>query len=143
MVVVAIIGLIVAVSAPSISAGLDSVRITTTTDNIASFLNAAVNRAERRQEPIELIISPRENRLSIYSNEPGFERELKLPDGVTIDAILPELPAEPDGARRLMLLPGATVPGIGIRVANQRGARRIVRLDPMTGFPRIERAGAE
>ncbi len=143
MVVVALIGLIVAVSAPSISAGLDSVRITTTADNIASFLNAAVNRAERRQEPIELIISPRENRLAIYSNQPGFERELKLPDGVTIDAILPELPAEPDGARRLMLLPGASVPGIGIRVANQRGARRIVRLDPMTGFPRIERVVAE
>jgi hypothetical protein len=37
-----------------------------------------------------------------------------------------------------MLMPGATVPGIGIQLANGHGARRIVRLDPMTGFPRVE-----
>jgi type II secretory pathway pseudopilin PulG len=143
LVVVTIIGLVVSVSAPSLSAGLDSVRMATAADDIASFLNAAVNRAERRQEPIELIISLKENRLVIYSNQPGFERELKLPASVTIQAILPELAGEPDGARRLLLLPGASVPGIGIRIGNARGGRRLIRLDPMTGFPRIESVNSE
>jgi type II secretory pathway pseudopilin PulG len=143
MVVAAIIGLIVSISAPSLSAGLDSVRMATAADNVASFLNAAVNRAERRQEPIELIILPKENRLVIYSSQPGFVRELKLPDGVSIQAILPELAMEADGARRLMLLPGASVPGIGIRLGNARGAKRLIRLDPMTGFPRIESVNTE
>lgn len=143
MVVVSIMGLIIAISTPSISAGLDSVRLATATDNIASFLNAAVNRAERRQEAIELIISIKDRRLTVLSEQPGFEKELQLPDGVLIEGTLPDLPAEPDGARHLMLLPGASVPGIGIRVANQRGARRIVRLDPMTGFPRIESVSTE
>ena len=76
--------------------------------------------------------------LSAYSNEPGFERELKLPDGILLEAVLPPIPDETDPVRRLILLPGGTVPGIGIQIANTRGGRRIVKLDPMTGFPRVE-----
>ena len=55
----------------------------------------------------------------------------------------PEPSADPQGERRLILMPGATVPGIGIQIANQRGTRRIVRLDPMTGFPRVESVNAQ
>ena len=138
MVVVAIIGLIVGVSIPAVSAGIDSVRLSSATSSTAAFLNAAVTRAERLQQPIELVISPKDSRISLYSNEPGFTRELRMPAGVTIEAVLPLIPEEPDGVRRLILVPGATVPGIGIQIAGRRGGRRIVRLDPMTGFPRVE-----
>ena len=145
VVVVGIIGLIVAILAPSMTAGLDSVRMATAADNVASFLNAAVNRAERRQIPIEVIISIKENRLLLISNEPGGERELKLPDNIAIDAVLPpeENEIETDGVRRLILMPGASVPGIGVQLINTHKNRRIVRLDPMTGFPRIETPKAD
>jgi hypothetical protein len=143
MVVVTIIGLIVAVAAPSVAAGIDSVRMTSAADSVATFLNGAVNRAERRQEPMELVISLRESKLTLYSNEPGFERELKMPVGIAIQAVLPKIDDEPDGLRRLILMPGASVPGIGIQLANRRGGRRIIRLDPMTGFPRIESVPTE
>jgi hypothetical protein len=119
------------------------VRLASATDSLASFLNAAVNRAERRQQPMELIISPKDNLLTLYSNEPGFTRELRLPEGIVIEAVLPQDPDDPQGARRLILMPGATVPGIGIQIANSRGTRRIVRLDPMTGFPRVESVNPE
>ena len=138
LVVLAIIGLLAGISFPSLSAGIDSVRMVSATDSIASFLNAAVNRAERRQEPIELQISTKDNALKLYSNEPGFTRELKMPEGVRIEAVLPKETDEENDLRKLILLPGASVPGIGIQVANRRGSRRIVRLDPMTGFPRVE-----
>ncbi len=137
MVVVTIIALLVGLSFPSVSAGIDSVRLRSATDSVASFLNAAVNRAERHQQPVEVVISPKDNSLTVYSNEPGYTRDLKLPDGVTIEAVLPRQPEE-DGPRRLILLPGASVPGIGVQVANRHGSHRIVRLDPMTGFPRVE-----
>jgi len=137
----AIVGLIVGVSYPSASAGLDSVRLATTGDNIASFLNSAVNRAERLQEPVEVVISPAESRLSVYSNS-GFARDLKLPDGITLEKVLPENVEEAgDGLRRVILIPGATIPAIGVQFANRHGGRRIVRLDPMTGFPRVESVG--
>jgi prepilin-type N-terminal cleavage/methylation domain-containing protein len=138
MVVVAIIGLIVAVVAPSVSAGIDGVRMTSAADSVATFLNGAVNRAERRQEPMELVISIKESKLALYSNEPGFTRELKMPEGILIEAVLPKIEDDPEAVRRLILMPGASVPGIGIQLANRRGGKRIIRLDPMTGFPRIE-----
>jgi prepilin-type N-terminal cleavage/methylation domain-containing protein len=138
LVVLAIIGLLAGISFPSLSAGIDSVRMVSATDSVASFLNAAVNRAERRQEPIELLISAKDNALKLYSNEPDFTRELKMPEGVRIEAVLPKETDEEDAPTRLILLPGASVPGIGIQIVNRRGSRRIVRLDPMTGFPHVE-----
>jgi prepilin-type N-terminal cleavage/methylation domain-containing protein len=138
LVVMTIIGLIVAVSAPSVGAGIDSVRMASATDSIAAFLNAAVNYSERRQQAVEVVISPKEAKLSAYSNDPGFERELVLPDGILLEAVLPAIAEETDPVRRLILMPGGTTPAIGIQIANRRGGRRIVRLDPMTGFPHTE-----
>jgi type II secretory pathway pseudopilin PulG len=138
LVVVTIIGLLAGISVPAASAGIDSVRLASATQSVASFLNGAVDRAERREEPIELAISPAENLLTLTSNQPGFTRELKLPDGITLEAVLPPLPVGADPVRRIVLMPGASVPGIGIQMANRHGLRRIVRLDPMTGFPRVE-----
>lgn len=139
----ALVGLIVAVSAPSVGAGLDSVRLRSASDSISSFLNGAVDHAERRQQPVEVVISPKEGRLSAFSNEANFTRELTLPDGIVIEAVLPLIADDPETVRRLVLMPGATVPGIGIQFANRRGIRRIVRLDPMTGFPRVESVNPE
>jgi prepilin-type N-terminal cleavage/methylation domain-containing protein len=138
VVVIGVIGLIAAVTAPSVSAGLDAVRLASATESVATFLNAAVNRSQRRELPIELVFSFKENKVDMYSNEPGFSRELKLPDGVLLDALLPKAEDDEQGTRRLILMPGASVPGIGIQLANRRGSKRIVRLDPMTGFPRTE-----
>lgn len=138
LVVLTIIGLISGISFPAFSAGLDSVRLTSASQSVASFINAGVTRADRSQQPVELVISPKDNLLSLYANEPGFTRELRLPAGISLESVLPEIRDNPDPARRIVLLPGATVPGIGIQLANRHGTRRIVRLDPMTGFPRVE-----
>jgi hypothetical protein len=126
-----------------VAAGLDAVRMASATQSVAAFVNGAVNRAERRQQPIELVISLKENKFTMYSNEPGFVRELKLPDSIAIDAVLPAEEEAADGIRRLILMPGASVPGIGVELINRRGGRRRVKLDPMTGFPRTEIVTAE
>jgi type II secretory pathway pseudopilin PulG len=119
VVVLAIVGLIAGVSFPAISAGLESVRMVSATDSVATFMNGAVNRAERRQQAIALVIDPKENALALYSAEAGFERHLKLPEGVSIEAVLPADGAgESKDERRFLFLPGATVPGIGIQLTN-------------------------
>ncbi len=97
-----------------------------------------MNRAERHQQPVELVIIPQEGRLALYSNERGFQRELKMPEGVGIEAVLPVQEGDPAQPRRILFLPGASVPAIGIQLGNRRGAHRVIRLDPMTGFPRVE-----
>ena len=133
VVVLAIIGLIAAITAPSVANGIESVRLVTASDDVSTFLNAAVNRTERRQQPVELVMSAKENSLKLYSTEANFSRELKLPDGISL-----QMPDDPEGVRRLIIMPGDTVPGIAIHIANRRGSQRIIHLDPMTGFPRVE-----
>jgi len=142
LVVMCIVGLIISVTTPSITAGLDSVRLATASSSVAGFLNAAVTRVERRQQPIELEIRPGENRIVLYSNEVDFTRELKMPDGVTIQKVFPEPElGEGGGDRRILLLPGATAPAIGVELVNGHGTRRVIRLDPMTGFPHVDKVG--
>jgi len=139
---VSIVALVTAVMAPSMMAGLDGVRMASASDNVASFLNSAVNRVERRQQIMEVIISMKENKLVMMTNEPGFTRELKMPEGIVIEGVLPAQGSGSAEFRRLILMPGAAVPGIGIQLVNQHNNRRIVRLDPMTGYPRIENVKA-
>ena len=139
LIVVAIIGIIVGVSSPSVSAGLDSLRLRTASDNLVSLINGALNRAERLQEPVELVITPRQNKVQMFTNDPAFTREVELPDGVTIEAVLPKIPDQPDSEPvRIVVMPGSAPPGIGIQIVNQRGSRRIVRVDPITGVSRVE-----
>ena len=139
IVVVAVIGLIAAITGPSVAAGIDAVRMASASESVAAFINAAVNRAERRQQAVELVLSFKENKLTMISNDQAFDRELQLPDGIFFDAVVPgaETPGG-EGVFRIILMPGASVPGVGIRLANRRGGKRLVKLDPMTGFPRTE-----
>jgi prepilin-type N-terminal cleavage/methylation domain-containing protein len=136
--VVAIIGIMAGLTFPAVSAGLASVRMVSASDSVAAFLNAALNRAERRQDVIELSISVKENVIRLASSEPGYERKLELPEGVRIAAVLPALDESVD-PRTFMIQPGGTPPRVGVEIANDRGARRVVRVDPMTGVPRVER----
>ena len=137
MTVVAIIGIMAGLFFPAVNAGLQSVRMVSAADSIATFLNSALNRAERRQDVIEIAISVKENAIRLASSEPGFERRLDMPEGVRIAGVLPALDESVD-PRTFIIQPGGTPPRVGVEIANERGARRIVRVDPMTGVPRIE-----
>lgn len=139
MLVVAIIALMAGVSFPSVTSAVDSIRLSSASGAIVSFLNAALNRAERRQQVIEIAVSKPDRSLTMRSTEPGFVRRIELPEGVTILAILPESPDPAETGRRFLLYPSGVTPRIGIEIANRRGARRIVRVDPMTGAPNVER----
>ena len=141
LIVVAIIGLMAGISFPAMSSGIDSLRLASASDALVSFLNGALNRAERRQEVVEVAISVKDNAAYMTSTEPGFSRKLEMPYGVTIEGVLPKLPNELEGPRYFLLLPGSTVPRIGIELQNRRGIRRIVRVNPMTGVPEMERLG--
>jgi len=128
---VALIALMVGVSFPAITSGVDSLRLLSATDGVASFLNSALTRADRRQQVMEITFERREGKLSLRSTEPGFLREMQLPDGITIARLDPD-------ARSIFLYPGGTVPRISVELENRRQMRRRVRVDPITGVPQIE-----
>lgn len=139
MLVIAIVALIVGVSLPAITAGLDGVRLSSSADGVASFLNAALNRAERRQEPVELIVSARENAIVLRSADGLIHRRFDLSDGVVIQDIQPGNPEINQQPRHFVMLPGGAPPAIMIELANRRRQVRRVRVDPITGAPDIQR----
>ncbi len=128
LLVVAIVGLMAGLTLPSVASGLDSIRLHSAADSVASFLSAAVNRAERRQHAMEVIINPKENSIQLYSTEPGYARKLEMPAGVKLMG---------DEPRRFVLMPGGTAPRIAIELSNTRGAHKTIRIDPVTGVPEI------
>ena len=124
LIVVAIIAVVAGISYPSVSTGLDSIRLKSAADSVSGFLSAAITRVERRQQPIEVVISPHERALILYSTEPGYTKRLELPQGIQIVG---------EDARQYLLLPGAAPPQMGIDLFSPRGAHRLVKIDPVTG----------
>lgn len=142
LIVVCLLGLLAGITYPSVASGIDSLRLTSAAESIASFLNAGMNHAERRRVPVGVDVSKSENVLYLRSTEPDWVRKLEMPEGVQVLDVQPVPPPSPDEEHavvRFLLYPGAAPPRITVTVANQRGAKRIVRLDPITGVPEIQR----
>jgi len=138
LVVVSLISLMIGISFPAFTSGIDSLRLNGAANSVVSFFNTGLSRAERRQQVVEITISKAENSLTMRSSEPGFIRKLELPEGVVITHILPEAPENPDAQRIFMLYPGGAVPRFGVALVNRRNVEKIVSVDPITGAPQVE-----
>jgi len=132
LIVVMIISVIAGVSFPALTSGLASVRLSSASGSAASFLTAAMNRVERREQAAAIVIAPNENRVAVYTAASGDkpEKTLQMPQGVSIEG---------DEPRRVLLQPGGAFPRITLVLRNEKGARRSVRIDPATGVPEIKR----
>jgi prepilin-type N-terminal cleavage/methylation domain-containing protein len=138
MIVVTLIALMVGVSFPAISAGLDTLRLRSASDSIVSAFNSAMTRADRRQVAVEFRIEKANNRLLFASAEPGYYREITLPDGVTIERVLPVIPNLDESLPRQYLIhPGGAVPRIGLEIKNRRNSKQLVMVDPISGTAQI------
>jgi prepilin-type N-terminal cleavage/methylation domain-containing protein len=126
MIVMAIIAVVVAVAFPSAASGLEAIRLRSAADSVVGFLNIALTRTDRHQEPTEIIVTPADRSLSMFTADPNFVKKLQLPDGIKIAG---------DEPRRFLLMPGGAPPTLDIDLSNPRGAHKIVRIDPITGVP--------
>ena len=137
MVVVFLIAVLAAISFPAVTSGIDSLRMRQATDTITSVLNQCLQRAERQQTPVELVFDRTDNALYVGGVGPAPTKRIPLPQGITMAAILPPAPMGPDMRRLILLMPGAAVPRIGVLLANTKGQRRIVSVNPITGIPEV------
>jgi hypothetical protein len=137
MLVAAIIAMIAGISFPAVSAGLETIRLNSASESLATFLNAALNRAERRQEPMEIVLSLAENSVSMRDAAGRFTRRMDMTKGVIIRDIQPGTPELNQQPRSFVVLPGGVAPAIAVELGNSRGGRRLVRVDPITGTPEV------
>lgn len=138
LIVVAIIGVMVGVAFPSVTSGIESLRIRSATDEIVSSLGSAMNRADRRQIAVEVIVDRARQRLTFASADASYRREVVMPEGVTIARVLPVIPnLDVSLPRQFLIHPGGTVPRISLELVNRKGARRLVSVDPISGAPQV------
>ena len=137
MIVTAIIALVAGLSFPSAAAGVEQMRLRSTTDSVVGFLNTAIDRAQRRQQVVEVWIAPQDGVLTARTPDLGFSRKLEIPAGFRISEIRPALPNNQVQPRRFLLYPGGTIPRIAIEIASatNENRRRYVSVDPFTGQP--------
>ncbi len=141
LIAMAIIGLMAAMATPSISAGLDSLRLRSTSDQIIGFLNVALSRADTRQQAVEVVISPADGTITARSSDNGFNRKLEVASPIKILSIQPAPAASLDEAaapRRFLIYPGGAPPKITIEIGNSSGRKRLVSIDPVTGVPQSD-----
>lgn len=131
LIVVTILSLLVGISFPALSSGIESLRLISGADEFAATLNGSLNRAERRQHAVEVAIVPAERAMIVASFDGGFRRRVELPVGVKI--LGGEQP------QRFFLFPGGAPPRIALMLANERGDKRLVRLDPVSSVAIVER----
>lgn len=137
LVVTGIIAVMLGVAYPSIVSSIDAVRLATAADSVAALLHQALDRAERRQEVIELKVT--KARL-IASSADARIRELEIPPGIRVDRVEPDDPSAEAGERHLYFYPGGVAPRVAITLTNdKRTVKRRVQLDPITGAPEVER----
>jgi prepilin-type N-terminal cleavage/methylation domain-containing protein len=141
LIVMALIALVAGMAAPSVSAGLDSLRLRSTSDAIVGFFNTALARADTRQQVVEILISPQEGTLIAISGDHAFQKKLEIASPVKILSIKPGLAADVQdqgGPRRFLVYPGGTVPKITIEIGNSQGRKRLISIDPVTGVPQAD-----
>jgi prepilin-type N-terminal cleavage/methylation domain-containing protein len=136
LIAVVLIALIAGLTAPSITSGLDSLRLRSNSDAIIGFLNTTLARAETKQQVVEILISPQDGTLAAISSDGAYKRKLEIAPPIRILSVQSVIPAETGGeTRRFLVYPGGTVPKISIEIGTLEGRTRLVSIDPITGVP--------
>jgi prepilin-type N-terminal cleavage/methylation domain-containing protein len=132
LIVVAIIGAIASISFPALTSGLAGVRLSSASSSAASFLNSAMNNVERREQAAAIVVSPKENRMDVFTSASGEKPAVTFrpPTSVTFEG---------DEPHRYMLFPGGAFPRISLVLRNEKGSRRSVEIDPVTAVPQVRR----
>ena len=120
-----VLALGVAVAAPSLSRGMDTVRARAETAGIATFLRAAREQAITRNRPYEVRVNTEEGVIELRTGETVLaSRHLAL--GVRVIA-------DPPTSRTVTFLPQGLSSGARLRVEGPGGRAHLVTVDALTG----------
>jgi len=127
LVVMAIISLMISISYPTLTAGLDGIRLQTSLDRAGAFFHAARQEADHRQQPVQFTVDPERNRLTAVTIDSGWQDELGLPDAIHI--------AYPKVEQNLVLFPGSPAPALRLQLEARDGSRGGFQISVFTGTP--------
>ena len=136
VVVLTIIAVLGAIVFPSVTAGLDTLRLKSAADRLANTFRYARVRALRQQTVCQVTVDPERRQVELEDlgraapgTKPSYRRAWRLP---------PEIAVEPRGMRTFVFPPDGGTPQVALRLVNARGRAVTVEFDVLTALPRVE-----
>ena len=84
LVTVAIIAVMVGISYPTFTRGLDGIRLRTSVSRAGTFFNRARQEAARSQGPVQFIVDPEKQMLSAAAIEDSWRDEFRFENGIRV-----------------------------------------------------------
>ena len=107
LVVMGIIALMVSISYPTLTRGLDGVRLKTSVGQAGAFFNSVRQAADRRQQPVQLTVDPKQNRLIAVAVDGGWDDQLVFDGRIRVT-----FPAQPGKSHSVSGTSGASFPAL-------------------------------
>ena len=127
LIVMGIIALMVSISYPTLTRGLDGVQLKTSVGQAGAFFSRVRQAADRRQQPVQFTVDPKENRLVAIAVDGGWDEQLAFENRIRV--AFPSQPAS------FMLYPGHPAPRFRLLLANESGGRDGLQVNVFTGVP--------
>jgi type II secretory pathway pseudopilin PulG len=125
LVVVALIGLMVSITFPTLTAGLDGFRLRAAVDHAGTFFHQARVQADRRQQAVQVTADTEANQLRALAVDASWRDTLDFANGVRI--------VQPPGRHSWLLYPGAPPPQVRLLLEAQTGGQRGLSINIFTG----------
>jgi prepilin-type N-terminal cleavage/methylation domain-containing protein len=125
LVTVAIVGLMLSITYPTLTAGLDGFRLRAAVDRAGALFQQARIEADRRHQPVQLTADPDANQLRALAVDSSWRESLEFAEGVRI--------VQPGEQRNWMLFPGTPPPQVRLLLEAQTGGRRGFSINVFTG----------
>ena len=135
LVVVALIGLMLSISYPTLTTGLDGFRLRGAVDRAGTLFQQARLEADRRQQPVQFTADPEANQLHALAVDSSWRETLAFADGVRI--------VQPLGRQSWMLYPATPPPQVRLLLEAQSGGRRGFSINVFTGVAEDWKAPAK
>ena len=142
LVVLVLVGVITAVAAPAVGAGIQTLRLQSAARHVAAALRLARGRAIRSQE-IQLVSLDRtRNQVTVASGDLEFQRSFQLPPGVRLQEALlldgsPPRPGPAPERTDFFFAPNGLTQALEVRLVNSRGRSLTVVQGSFSRSPRI------
>jgi general secretion pathway protein H len=145
MVVLVLLGVLLAVAFPSIGGGIATMKLKTSSREIAATLRLARSKAIREQQVYLVGFDLAKNQVELSSDNLKFQKFFSLPEGISIEKVAPLKAKEEWNQQRYYYFfsPNGMTEGFEVILRNERGRASKVVQNSLTGWPRIEEIQSE
>ncbi len=129
LVVMSLIGLLASVATPSVTAGMETVKLRSSAERLAATLRMARERAVRTRHYFQVTVDPQTRRVELRDLEGDFARDWEMPETISVKLDQPLLS---------QFAPDGSVPALHVELENSRKRLISVDLDAFTALPTIK-----